>query len=200
MINALEAIAARKSIRAYEDRPIPAKLLTRIIEAGQWAPNASSKVIIRGLQLLPAAFPFQISVVLNGDLRQRINDRIMEAMNHSSNVFVRQRTALPGFQPLYGAPVLVVLSAPDEGIYGAVNVALVAENMLIAATTLGLGSCYLVSPIFALAGEGNKDLATEVGVPENYVVQCGVILGYAAAENKFSPGKRTKRGKVNIVE
>jgi hypothetical protein len=52
----------------------------------------------------------------------------------------------------------------------------------------------------ALNGESNHDLAREAGVPKGYTVQCAVIVGYAAAENKFSVGERSKRGKVNYVE
>jgi nitroreductase len=179
-----EAIMKRKSVRAYEDKPIPADFLTKILEAGQWAPNAG---------------PFQISVIQNAGLRQRINDRTLDAMVKSGNDFSRQRASLPGYQPLYGAPVLILLSAPADVPSSTHNTALAAENMLLEATGLGLGSCYLVSPTRALNVDSNHDLAQEAGVPEGYTVQCAVIVGYAAVENKFSLGERSKRGKVNYV-
>ena len=50
-----EAIAKRKSVRAYLDKAVPADDLAKIVEAGRWAPNAG---------------PFQISVVRNRGLRQ----------------------------------------------------------------------------------------------------------------------------------
>jgi nitroreductase len=185
MMNVSEAIAKRKSVRAYEEKPIPADVLKRIIEAGQWAPNAG---------------PFQISVIQNTGLRQKINDRTLDAMIHSGNEFAQKRASLPGYQPIYGAPVLVLLSAPADAPFSAVNTALAAENMLLEATGLELGSCYLVSPTRALNGESNQDLAREAGVPKGYAVQCAVIVGYAAVENKFSLGERSKRGTVNYVE
>jgi len=52
----------------------------------------------------------------------------------------------------------------------------------------------------ALNGENNHDLAREVGLPDGDVVQCAVIVGYAAAENKFTAGERTKKGSVNYVD
>ncbi len=55
-----KAIVNRKSVRAYENRPVPIDVLKKIIEAGQWAPNAG---------------PIQISVIQNSGLRQRINNR-----------------------------------------------------------------------------------------------------------------------------
>ena len=126
-----EAIVNRKSVRAYEDRPVPADVLKKIIEAGQWAPNAG---------------PIQISVIQNAGLRQRINNRAKDAMVHSENEFARQRVSLPGYEPIYGAPVLILLSAPADSPLGLANTALAAENMLLETTGMGLGSCYLTSP------------------------------------------------------
>ncbi len=184
-MNVSEAIAKRKSVRAYLDNPITADDLAKIVEAGRWAPNAG---------------PFQISVIANKGLRQRINDRTLDAMVHSGNEFLQQRAALPGYQPIYGAPVLILLSGPADAPHSARNTALAAENMLLEATGLGLGSCFLFSPTLALNGVKNRDLATEAGIPDKYAVQCAVIVGHAAAENKFSVGERTRKGSLNHVE
>jgi len=180
-----KAIAKRESIRAYLDKPVPTDDLQKIVEAGRWAPNAG---------------PFQISVILNADLRQKINDRAHDGMVHSDNEFLQQRVSLPGYQPLYGAPVLILLSGPDDVIYSAHNTALAAENMLLQATELGLGSCYLVSPTLALNGSDNRDLAQEAGIPDGYTLQCAIIVGYAAPENKFALGERIMKGSVNFVD
>jgi FMN reductase [NAD(P)H] len=169
MMNISEAIAKRKSVRAYLDKPIPSDDLAKIIEAGRWAPNAG---------------PFQISVIFNAGLRQRINDRTLDAMVHSGSEFLQQRASLPGYQPIYGAPVLILLSGPADAPYSARNTALAAENMLLE----------------ALNGENNRDLAREAGIPDGYAVQCAVIVGYAAAENKFTVAERTRKGSVNYVD
>ena len=184
-MNISEAIAKRKSVRAYLDKPVLADDLEKIVEAGRWAPNAG---------------PFQISVVRNAGLRQKINDRTLDVMVHSGNEFLQQRASLPGYQPIYGAPVLLLLSGPADAPHSMRNTALAAENMLLEATGLGLGSCYLVSPTLALNGENSRDLAQEAGIPDGYTLQCAVIVGYAAAENKFSVGERTRRGSVNYVD
>ena len=184
-MNIFEAIAKRESVRAYFNKQIKTKDLGKIIEAGQWAPNAG---------------PFHISVIRNAVLRQKINDRAYNAMIHSGIEFLQQRASLPGYQPLYGAPVLILLSGPPDSPYSAVNTALAAENMILEATELGLGSCYLVSPTLALNGSDNRDLAQEAGIPDTYTLQCAVIVGYATGETKFPLGERTKKGSVNYVD
>jgi nitroreductase len=180
-----EAIFKRKSIRAYLDKPVLDSDLEKIIEAGRWAPNAG---------------PFQISVIRNTRLRKTINDRTREAMIHSGNEFLLQRVSLPGYQPLYGAPVLILLSGPVDVPFSPVNAALAAENMILQATGLGLASCFLFSPTLALNSEDNHDLAREAGIPDAYKLQCAVIVGYAAAENKFTVGERNPKGSVKYID
>ena len=184
-MNVSEAITRRKSIRAYLDKTVAAHDLAKIVEAGRWAPNAG---------------PYQISVVRNARLLHKINDRTLNAMIHSSNRFLQERAALPGYQPLYGAPVLILLSGPADAPHSPRNTSLAAENMLLEATGLNLGSCFLFSPTLALNGEHNRDLASEAGLPDGYTVQCAVIVGYAAVENRFSVGERAMRGAVNYVD
>jgi FMN reductase [NAD(P)H] len=180
-----EAIAKRKSIRAYVAKPVSAGNLEKIIEAGRWAPNAG---------------PFQISVIRDAGLRQRINDRTRDAMVHSGNDFLQERAALPGYQPVYEAPVLILLSAPKDSPYRTVNTALAAENMMLEATGLGLGSCYLVSPTLALNGVKDSELAREAGIPEGYTLTCAVIVGHAAAEDRYTLGERTRKGSVTYID
>jgi nitroreductase len=184
-MNVSEAIATRKSVRAYLDTPVPADVLEKIVEAGRWAPNAG---------------PFQLSVVRSAELRQKINDRTLDAMAHSGNEFLQQRAALPGYQPLYGAPVLILISGPTDVIFSAVNAALAAENMLLEATGAGLGSCFLISPTMAFNGTNSSDLVQEAGIPEGYRLQCAVIVGHAATENKFTVGERSRKGSVHYVD
>ena len=185
IMNVSEAIAKRESVRAYLNTQVSSEDLAKIVEAGQWAPNAG---------------PFQITVVRKADVLKKVNDRTYDAMIHSDREFLQQRAALPGYQPLYGAPVLIVLSGPPNVPFSAVNTALAAENMILQATELGLGSCYVISPTLALTGDKNSNLAKEAGIPDGYTMQCGVLVGYAAAENKFSLGERTRKGSVNYVD
>ena len=98
-MNISDTILKRKSVRAYLDKTVANDDLEKIVEAGRWAPNAG---------------PFQISVVRNADLRQEINDRTHKAMMNSDIKFLQQRAALPGYQPLYSAPVAILLSAPAD--------------------------------------------------------------------------------------
>ncbi|HEY5528930.1 MAG TPA: nitroreductase family protein [Thermoleophilia bacterium] len=180
-----ETIARRKSIRAYLDKKVAADDLAKIVKAGQWAPNAG---------------PFNMSVIRNAALLQRIDDLTSQAMLASGNDFLVERASLPGYQPLYGAPVLILLSGPSDAPNTALNVATAAENMLLQATELGLGSCFLLTPAFALNAEKNRAVAQEGGIPEGCLMHCAIIVGYTADENKFRRAERGARGTVRYVD
>jgi nitroreductase len=167
------------------DQPVFPDELADIIEAGRWAPNAG---------------PLHIAVIRNAELRKKINDRTRDAMIRSGNEFLQQRASLPGYEPLYGAPVLLLFSGPDDSPFSTHNAAVAAENVILEATGLGLGSCYLVSPTFALNGRNNRNLAEESSIPDDYIVQCAVVIGYAAAEDKFTAEERTMKGSVDYVD
>ncbi len=181
-----DAIVKRRSVRAYLDEPVAAEMVDRIVEAGRWAPNHGD---------------YHLSVIRDFQLRQRINDRTLAAMKASGIEFLKERAALPGYQPLYGAPAIVLLSGPAEIPNAPFNCALVVENMLLQATEEGLGSCFIMSVALALRGEDNRGLAREAQIPEGYIFQCGLVFGYAAAENKFSldASERIPRGTLSYV-
>lgn len=184
-MNVEDAILKRESIRAYLDKPVPSDDMEKIVEAGRWAPNAG---------------PFQISVIRNAELLKKINDRAHNAMLNSGNEFLKKRASLPGYQPLYAAPAVIILSGPDKAPFSVHNTMLAAENMLLTATGLGLGSCFLFSTTTALNGEKNRDLADEAGIPAGFSAQCALAVGYAAPENKFTMGERAMKGSVNYVD
>ena len=98
-----------------------------------------------------------------------------------------------------GASLNLLISVPEMPT-SPLNAALAAENMILQATGLGLGSCFLFSPTLALNSPANKALAAEAGIPEDYKLQCVVIVGHADAQNKFSAVEREPKGSVTYVD
>ena len=121
-MNTLDAIARRRSIRKYKAEQIKDADLEQIIKAGKIAPNAG---------------PFQISVIQNAELLNKISAVSVQAMKDSGIKMMVSRAEIPGFDPLYGAPTLVVLSGSAKNPYSLANIAAAGANMTIAATALG---------------------------------------------------------------
>lgn len=179
-MDTIEAIMSRRSVRSYKKDQISDKDLETILEAGKCGPGSGA---------------YHMSVIQKPELIKKINDTTKAAML-GGNDFMKQRASLPGYEPIYGATTLIMLSAGDPN--GVANTSCSAENMLIAATALGLGSCYLMSPRGAFAGEGAAALMTECGIPEGNSFICAVIVGYKEGDAFVSSAPKIRT--VNVVK
>jgi FMN reductase [NAD(P)H] len=173
-MDTLDAIAKRKSVRSYKKEQVSDKDLDAIIEAGKSGPGGGA---------------YHISVIQKPELLQKINDMTKKAMLNG-NDFSKSRASLPGYEPLYGAPTMLILSAADPN--GIANTSCSAENMLVAATALGLGSCYLMSPKAAFSGENGAELNKECAIPEGYSFHCAVIVGMRDGEAFASSAQKIR--------
>jgi nitroreductase len=110
-----EAIKNRRSIRRFEDRPVPDELVRKIVEAGQWAPSACNRQ------------DWKFIVVDSKEVKARI---LKETTAH----FV-------GKAPLL---IFVVYSNRTDNLEykdHLLSAAMAAQNMQLAAHALGLGTC-----------------------------------------------------------
>lgn len=174
-----KAINQRKSIRGYTDMQINDNDLKKILDVANKAPNAG---------------PFHITVVQNPEFLREINDRTKENMLASKG-FLKERASIPGYEPLYGAPTFIILSAPEIP-FNQINIACAITTMAIAATDLGIGSCYVISPIQTLIEEYYMD---RLELPEGYVPISGLLLGYES--EKCIPGTlREEKNNINYIK
>ncbi|MGD6805746.1 MAG: nitroreductase family protein [Candidatus Bathyarchaeia archaeon] len=115
-MDVFEAIQERKSIRAYQDTPVPREKLERILEAGRLAPSA------RNVE------PWHFIVVTNSEKRKALSKGLYAK-------FVNQA-------PL----VIVVLGDKKASAdWYAVDASLALENMVLTAVNEGLGTCIVGS-------------------------------------------------------
>jgi nitroreductase len=167
-MNLLKAIESRRSIRTYTSNPVEAEKVEAIVKASNLAPIFGQ---------------IHITVIENQQLLKEITNVTLDMMKHSDNEFLSKTASMEGYNPLYGAPVMIVLSTlngNDSYGFNMANVSCSAENILIQATELELGSCFVMSPTMAFS---NPDLFKKSGIPEDYVPLCCVLLGYANVEN-----------------
>ncbi len=114
----LNLLKSRRSIRIYQDKPVPQDLLLQILEAGRWAPTGAN------LQ------PWHFIVVTDSETRKRIGDTARFFFIKSSHV--------------EKAPVVLILGFDTQkGKYGRYDVTLAGGNMMTMATNLGLGTCWI---------------------------------------------------------
>jgi nitroreductase len=164
----LQAIESRKSARDYLPKPVEENLLETLIKAGRSAPKTGG---------------FHISVVTDADTIKKIDDKTLSIMKNGTG-FLKERANLEGYRPLYGAPALFLISSPEVP-FRETNAACAATTIAIAATALGLASCYVVSA--TLAFKDDASLGKLAGIPDGFSPVCGVLIGYGGGEKFPSP-------------
>ena len=97
----------------------------------------------------------------------------------------------------YGAPVNIIISYKRDEHHAFVDGAAAMENLLLMATELGLGSCWINQIRECCDDPKVRSLLTEYGVPEDHIVICSAAIGYIAKE---TPAKPRKEGIVSFVE
>lgn len=136
------------------------------------------EAIIKAGNLAPVFGKIHMTVIENLQLLREINDVTLNMMKRSGNEFLEKRAATEGYNPLYGAPAMIVLSAPkgnDSNGFNMANVSCAAENMIIEATALGLGSCFVMGPMIAFA---DQEVIRKIEIPKEYIPLVGVLVGY----------------------
>lgn len=166
MNEVISLIKNRRSIRRYKKQPIDEKDLQTIMECAIHAPTAMRQQ------------KWHFSVVTSPWMISRMIEVTRENMVNSGVEFLAERARNPEFNPYHGAPVVITVSADGTAKFAQTDAALAAENILLAATALKLGSCIATSPGFLFDSEKGKQIKKELGIPDNYVYVCTITIGY----------------------
>ena len=168
MNETINTLIHRRSCRSYLDKEVPEELIEQIVEAGLYAPTG------RGSQ------GDAVIVITNKEIRDELEKQNAAVMGRE------------GTSPFYGAPVvLLVIASGPLGVYDG---SCLISNMMNAATSLGLGSCW-IHRAYEECQEGyGRQLLKEAGYGEEYYGIGHVILGYPAGE--FPKPQARKEGRV----
>ena len=167
-MSTFETMKARKSVRSYQAKAVEPEKIKAIVEAGNMAAGT------------PMAGKVYFSVITNAEVLQSIVSGAKAVMAKSGVPMLEKISANPNFNPIYSAPVAVVISTdkadnPNTAGMARANAACAGENILLAATELGLGSCYLESPTLAF---NIPDVAAAAKIPEGAQAQNVIVFGY----------------------
>ena len=120
-----------------------------------------------------------------------------ESMLNSGITFLVERAKDPNFNPFGGAPTVILITADKTIRFAEIDCALAAENILIAAESLGLGSLIMTSTELLFKSEKSEELKKELGVPEGYEHVCVVALGY---KDENPPAKPRRKDVINYIK
>ena len=156
----LDLILSRRSIRNYENKDLPEEVLKQILEAGRQAPSAVNRQ------------PIRFVVVNDNDMMKNLCDNLI-------NRFIKY------------APVAIVGCADVKslltGKWAVVDTTIAMQNMVIAAWSLGIGSCWV-------GGCNEKEIKKLLKIPDKWKFVGLLTLGYPAEQPK--PRKKKQFDKL----
>ena len=187
----MNLIKTRRSIKTYLPNEVPKRTIYKILDAGRWAPSAHN------------AQPWRFIVVTDSSIRRKLAEAMASAWDEDMVMdgvppSIRRCVVEDSIERFTDAPVLIIASVtmedmdkyPDERrqktehTMATQSLAAAVQNMLLAAHSVGLGSCWFCAPLFC------QDVVRGVlKVPDNVEPQALVTLGYPSEKADELPRK-----------
>ena len=175
----LSTIMARRSIRKYIDKPVEHEKLEVVVKCGINAPSGMNRQ------------PWIIRVVEN----QKLIADVTEVFKAKNPDMVKRD---PDFKNMFrNAPNIICVCTPANG-GGELDAGLLGENMMLAAQSLGLGTCCLGGPVRFIKTEPEaKFFLDSLEIPEDYQLNYMIAIGYPDEQPEAKP---RDAGKVKYIK
>ena len=174
----LKIIKERRSIRSYQEGQISEEELQAVLEAGLYAPNAGDQA-------------WHFTVVQNKELLDRLNLTAKETARQMNIPGLRELGNDEKFNCLYGAPTLIIVSGNEQAPMPLdADCAAATQNLLLAAESIGLGTCWIFFVLLAFRSSQGSALRQELKIPEGYKPYYSAVFGYKNAETVKVPDRK----------
>lgn len=166
----LNAIYDRRSVKKYTDKPVPEDILKEILKAGSYAANGKAW-----------QSPVMVAVTdpETRELLRKLNASVL---------------GNPDADPFYGAPVVVAVLADNNRFTYVEDGSLVIGNMMLAAYSLGVDSCWIHRAREVFESAEGRELKAKWGLGDNYIGIGHCILGYRDCE--YPEAKPRREGRI----
>ena len=192
MMDVMQTILHRRSIRRFDTRQIEEEALQQILQAGLYAPSAGGR---QGV-IFAVCQDKEVNQRLGKIKRANSNPRMATATSYVS----REQPSIADDPKLinafYDAPTVITLFAPKDFLFSVDDCAVAAENMMLAADALGVGSCYIGQGWTAFADPSGQEILRQWNMPTDHYAVLQLLLGYPREGDKHPAPKSRKEGRV----
>ena len=168
MNSVIENILSRQTIREYTNEQLPDELLDVILQCAIRAPSG------RNTQ------PCHLRVLQNREKLEEMNKDFKDVVGWDTPAYTRWDV-----NPVYQtAPTLAIIFAENESY---MDSGIMCENIVIAAESLGLGTCIIASIGALFNDEKALKWKKLFDIPENYKFQIAIAIGYPDEKPEQKP-------------
>ena len=192
MPDMFETILHRRSIRRFEPKQIEEAALQQILQTGLYAPSAGGR---QGVIF---------AVCQDKEVNERLG-KIKRANSHprmaTATSFVSREQPSIADDPklanaFYDAPTVITLFALKNFLFSVDDCAVAAENMMLAADALGIGSCYIGQGWTAFDDPYGQEILRQWNIPTDHYAVMQLLLGYPREGDKHPTPKPRNEGRV----
>ncbi len=158
----IDSIMNRRSIRRYKDTPIDESALNTVLQCAVNAPSA------RNLQ------PWDVAVTSDKAFIDDFAQKTNEVMKNDPNLSARVSDA---YHVFHHAPTVLFVSGHTDNDWNNIDCGILAENVCLAAESLGLGTCIVGFIRVLLGSEYAQTYIEKFGVPVGYKPLFAITLG-----------------------
>ena len=178
----LKTIESRRSVRAYEPAPLTDEEVDAIVNAGIYAPSAANQQ------------SWHLTVIRTKGIIDKLSGDIKQTLRNSPEKHNQTYGNTPEFHVFYNAPLVILVSGQEGNIAPMADCAAAIQNMLLAAESLGIGSCWIG---FTLMHFTDTTKNAAFGIPHTHKPMFAVAFGRPAKEKGMAPKRR--EGTVNYL-
>lgn len=177
----IENILNRRSVRVYSEEQIRHEDLDLVLKAGIFSPSGCN------------AQPWHFSVVQNKEIINNLNLETKKELIKSDNETFRSLGKNEKFDIFYNAPTIIVVSGEKEAPTALIDCSAATENMILAAESLGIGTCWIGFVAFLFKEQRAQELMKKLEIPEGYEPYFAITFGYKKFDN---PKPQPRRANV----
>lgn len=209
----LDFIYKRHSVRQFKDQPVPKEDITKILEAAIHAPSGKNMQNWHFVVITDKAKITEIAKIVEA----KVNT--LTTFMKNETVIEKQKRMIPYHTVFKQAPVLVLVYASpypniadvllSEGIMpeaeakeyfkptpGIQNIGAAMENLLLSATALGYGTCWMTGPTYAA-----KEITAYIGFDKpDFYLAAMTPMGIPATEKLSSPPRKSLDEVVTFID
>lgn len=176
----LEAIQNRRSIRSFKPQPVPADVLRTIISAANQAPSGMNTQPWRFVVVEDRALKRKLVETAVPNSRKYLEP--LREVNPARHASIMKRYDELDDPVYYSAPAIIFVIG--SGLYASDSCPLACENLMLAALSLGLGTCWV--KLGSLITD-NPDIAGALELKIDETIFGPILVGYPTDQPKAPP-------------
>lgn len=188
----IKNIISRRAIRRFDTKQLTENDLQQILLAGLYAPSAGGRQ----------------GVIFTVCQDKTVNEKLGKIKRANSSpkmatvaAFVSKEQPSIADDPtlinaFYDAPTVITLFAPKNFLFSTEDCAVAAENMMLAAASMGVGSCYIGQGWTAFADPYGQEILHKWDIRSDYYAVMQLLLGYPKESDNHSSPKPRKNDRV----